>query len=93
MPHDMAHYGVQDRPLSCDHLEAASRDLWHALECDSSMLRIDFLWRAAETLDAAGFPRWAAVVAAAAQRIGGSGRDVRDLLFDVEREISLRRRA
>ena len=74
-------------------LDRARILLFRAAECDSSMVRSDYLFRARDELLAAGHPEWADLAESAAARIGGSGTDMRELMFDVEREISRARHA
>lgn len=74
--------------LRAEALNDARRALWRALECDSSMLRADYLYRARDALKAAGQPRWADLAEAAAGRIGGDDTGVRRLLFDVDCAVS-----
>jgi hypothetical protein len=57
------------------------------------MLRSNYLFRARDELLAAGFVTWADLAESAAGRIGGDGADMRELMFDVEREISRARHA
>jgi hypothetical protein len=71
-------------------LDDARVALFRAAECNSSMLRMDFLYRARDALNAAGFPRWADLAEAAAGRIGGDGCDMRRLRFDVDYECRRR---
>ena len=74
-------------------LDRARIYLFRAAECNSSMLRADFLYAARDALLAAGHPEWADLAESAAGRIGGGGEDMRQLLFDVEREISRQQHA
>jgi hypothetical protein len=74
-------------------LDEARAHLYRALESERSMMRNHYLWQAAAALDDAGFPGWSLVAEEAAQRTGGDDRDVRDLLFDVDREVGRREHA
>ncbi len=64
-------------------LEEAERVLRRAADCDSSMLRADYLYRARDALVLAGLPRWAEIAEAEAGRIGGDGESARNLRRDV----------
>ena len=74
-------------------LEQARISLWRAAECRSSMNRADYLYRARDALQRAELFHWADLAESAALRIGGDGADMRELLFDVEAEISRREHA
>ena len=67
--------------------------LFRAAECDSSMVRSDYLFRARDELVEAGYPRWSDIAAAAATAIGGDGRDIERLLFEIDLECSRREHA
>ncbi len=65
-------------------LADARSALWRAAECDRSMMRMHYLYRAADALDRAGLPRWAERAHSAALRIGGDDRDMQLLLLEID---------
>jgi len=74
-------------------LDRARVSLWRAAECDSSMLRANYLYAARDALLAAGHPEWADLAESAAARIGGDGADMERLLFEIDCECSRREHA
>jgi len=79
--------------MTSSALDRARVALWRASECERSMMRSHFLYDARDALRAAGHPEWADLAESAAGRIGGGGEDMRQLLFNVEREISRQQHA
>lgn len=70
-------------PAVADPLADAIRYLGYARDAASSMLRQDDLCRAAEALTRAGYPNLSALVTEAAERIGGDGQEVEQLLAEL----------
>lgn len=68
-----------------DALDRARRSLWRALECDRlGMVRDNFLCQTVGALDDAGERDLADRVTAALDRLGGDGRDLHDVLAEID---------
>jgi hypothetical protein len=78
-------------PLDEGPLHDARRALSRALEAERSLSRMTYLYSARDALHAAGQRAWAERAEIAAMRIGGGGRDVAELLFEVDCAVSRER--
>lgn len=79
-------------PVADDPLYRASLYLTRSFEA-GSMMRSSLLYSAGAELRKSGYRPWAELAECAADRLGGDDQDVRQLLFEVDAEISRRRHA